>query len=88
MLAYLRSAALLAAALDTLVVADAGAPADLAHAPSAVMLAYRRSAALLAGALDAVVVADAGAPAVLASVFAAVVRTLLSLRRAWHLVQL
>ena len=66
MLAYRRSTALLAVALDTLVVADAGAPADLALTPSAVMLAYCRSAALLAGALDAVVVADAGAPAVLA----------------------
>ena len=59
MLAYLRAATLLALALFTVVVADAGAPAYLAHAPHAVMLAYRRSATLLAPALDAVVVADA-----------------------------
>jgi hypothetical protein len=47
-------------------VADAGAPAYLAHAPLAVMLAYLRPAALLAPALDTAVVADAGAPAYLA----------------------
>ena len=59
MLAYRRSATLLARALDTVVVADAGAPAYLALAPFAVMLAYRRSATLLAVALATVVVADA-----------------------------
>jgi hypothetical protein len=53
-------------------VADAGAPAYLAHAPLAVMLAYLRSAALLALALDTVVMADAGAPAYLALAPAAV----------------
>ena len=53
-------------ALDTVVVADAGAPAYLALAPAAVMLAYLRPATLLALALDTVVVADAGAPAYLA----------------------
>jgi hypothetical protein len=42
MLAYLRPDTLLALALDTVVVADAGAPAYLAHAPHAVMLAYLR----------------------------------------------
>ena len=51
MLTDLRSATLLALALDAVVVADAGAPAYLAHAPLAVMLAYRRSAALLAATL-------------------------------------
>ena len=66
MLAYLRPATLLALALDTVVVADAGAPAYLAHAPLAVMLAYLRPATLLAPALATVVVADAGAPAVFA----------------------
>ena len=59
MLADLRSAALLALALDTVVVADAGAPAYLAHAPAAVMLAYLRSATVFALALGMVVVADA-----------------------------
>ena len=39
MLAYLRSATLLALVLLTVVVADAGAPAYLAHAPDTVMLA-------------------------------------------------
>jgi hypothetical protein len=52
------------------------------------MLAYLRSATLLALALDTVVVADAGPPAVFALVLTTVVRTLLSLRRAWHVVQL
>jgi hypothetical protein len=47
-------------------VADAGAPAYLALAPSAVMLADRRSMKLLAVTLATVVVADAGAPAYLA----------------------
>ena len=46
--------------------ADAGAPAYLAHAPLAVMLAYRRSTTLLACALLTVVVADAGTPTYLA----------------------
>ena len=63
MLAYLRPAALLARALLTVVVADAGAPAYLALAPAADMLAYLRSPALLALALLTVVVADAGVPA-------------------------
>ena len=66
MLAYLRPATLLALALFTVVVADAGAPAYLAHAPHAVMLTYLRPATLLARALATVVVADAGAPAVFA----------------------
>jgi hypothetical protein len=66
MLAYCRAAALLAVALDAVVVADAGAPAYLANASHAVMLAYRRAVALLAGSRDAVMVADAGAPAYLA----------------------
>jgi hypothetical protein len=48
MLAYLRSATLLALVLLTVVVADAGAPAYLAHTPLAVMLADLRSATLLA----------------------------------------
>ena len=39
MLAYLRAATLLARALATVVVADAGASAYLARAPFAVMLA-------------------------------------------------
>jgi hypothetical protein len=52
------------------------------------MLAYLRPATLLARALDTVVVADAGAPAVFALVLLTVVRTLLSLRRARHVVQL
>ena len=59
MLAYLRPATLLALALATVVVADAGAPAYLAHVSHAVMLAYLRPATLLALALDTVVVADA-----------------------------
>ena len=87
-LAYHRSATLFAFAFLTVVVADAVAPAVLAPAPIAVMLAYRRSATLLALTLATVVVADAGAPAFLALVLATVVRTLLSLRRAWHVVQL
>ena len=66
MLAYLRPVTLLALALDTVVVADAGAPAYLAHAPFAVMLAYLRPATFLAHALATVVVADARAPAVFA----------------------
>jgi hypothetical protein len=40
MLAYRRSAALLALGLASIVVADAGAPAYLALAPAAIMLAY------------------------------------------------
>ena len=59
MLAYLRSAAFLALALDALVGADARPQAFLARAPDAVMLAYLRSAAFLAPALDALVGADA-----------------------------
>ena len=59
MLAYLRSVALLARALDTVMVADACSEALLALAPNPVMLAYLRSAALLALALDTVMVADA-----------------------------
>ena len=58
MLAYLRPATLLARALDTVVVADAGAPAYLALAPCAVMLAYLRAATLLALDLDTVVGAN------------------------------
>ena len=81
MLAYLRAATLLARALDAVVVADAGAPAYLAHAPFAVMLAYRRPAALFAIALDTVVVADAGAPAVLAPALLTIVGALLPRRR-------
>ena len=88
MLAYRRASTLLALALDTVVVADAGAPAYLAHAPVAVMLAYRRPATLLAPAFDTFVVADAAPPAVFALVLTTVVRTLLSLRRAWHVVLL
>ena len=59
MLAYLRSAALLAPALDTVMVADACSEALLALAPDPIMLAYLRSAALLARDLLAVMVADA-----------------------------
>ena len=59
MLAYLRSAALLAPALDAVMVADACSEALLALAPDPIMLAYLRSAALLARALLAVMVADA-----------------------------
>ena len=59
MLAYRRPATLLAHALLTVVVADAGAPAYLAHARAAVMLAYLRSATVFALALGMVVVADA-----------------------------
>ena len=66
MLAYLRPATLLALALDTVVVADAGAPAYLTLAPHAVMLAYLRPTTLFALALLTVVGADAGAPAYLA----------------------
>ena len=62
MLAYLRSVTLLALALFTVVVADAGAPAYLAHAPLAVMLAYLRPATLLALALFTAVGADAWRP--------------------------
>jgi hypothetical protein len=47
-LAYLRSAAFLALALDALVGADARPQALLAPAPAAVMLAYARSATFLA----------------------------------------
>ena len=65
----------------TVVVADACAPAYLAHAPFAVMLAYRRPATLLALALDTVVVADACAPAVLAPVLNTIVGALLPRRR-------
>ena len=59
MLAYLRSAALLARDLDTVMVADACSKALLALAPDPIMLAYLRSAALLALILAAVMVADA-----------------------------
>ena len=59
MLAYCRPATLLAHALLTVVVADAGAPAYHAHAPAAVMLAYLQSATVFALALGMVVVADA-----------------------------
>ena len=59
MLAYRRPATLLARALATVVVADAGAPAYLALALFTVMLAYLRPATLLARALATVVVADA-----------------------------
>ena len=52
MLAYLRSAALLARALDAVMVADACPEALLAMAPSAVMLAYLRATTILALALD------------------------------------
>ena len=77
MLAYLRPATLLALALFTVVVADAGAPAYLALAPLAVMLAYRRPATLLALALATVVVADAGAPTLFAPTSSAIVRAFL-----------
>ena len=59
MIAYLPSPTLLALALDTVVGADAGAPAYLAHAPYAVMLAYLRPVTLLALALATLVLADA-----------------------------
>ena len=59
MLAYLRSAALLALILLAVMVADACSEALLALAPVPIMLAYLRSAALLAPALLAVMVADA-----------------------------
>jgi hypothetical protein len=66
MLAYARSAAFLALALDALVGADARPQALLALAPAAVMLAYLRSAAFLASALAALVGADARPQALLA----------------------
>ena len=65
----LQSITLFACALDTLVLADAGAPAYRAHAPFAVMFAHVRSATLLALALLTVVGADAGATAYLARPF-------------------
>ena len=49
-----------------LLLADAGAPAILAHAPLAVMLADAGAPAVLAGAPDAAMLAVARAPAVLA----------------------
>jgi hypothetical protein len=60
MLAYLRSTAFLASALDALVGADAKPQALLASAPLAVMLAYAGSAAFLAPALLAAMLALAG----------------------------
>ena len=59
MLAYLRSAALLARALAAVMVADACSEALLAPAPDPVMIAYLRSVALLARTLAAVMVAYA-----------------------------
>ena len=55
----ITGSALLAPALDAVVVADACAPAYLALISAAIMLAYLRSATLLARALDTVVGADA-----------------------------
>ena len=72
MLAYLRSPAFLAPALDALVGADARPQALLAPAPDAVMLAYLRSPAFLALAHAALVGADARPQALLAPAPAAV----------------
>jgi hypothetical protein len=73
MLAYLRPVTLLALALDAVVVADAGAPAYLAHASYAVMLAYLRPATLLALGFYTVVVAESCAPTVFALTSLAIV---------------
>ena len=81
MLAYLRSPAFLARALDALVGAYARPQALLAPAPDAVMLAYLRSPAFLARALDALVGAYARPPALLALVPLAAMLAFLR----WHL---
>ena len=65
MLAYLRSPAFLAPALDALVGAYARPQALLARAPDAIMLAYARSPAFLALAPDAVMLAYLRSPAFL-----------------------
>jgi hypothetical protein len=73
MLAYLRSPAFLAPALDALVGADARPQAHLALAPAAVMLAYARPQALLALAPAAVMLAYLRSPAFLAPALDALV---------------
>ena len=80
MLAYLRSPAFLALALDALVGADARPQALLARAPLAVMLSYVRSPAFLAHLFDAVMLAYLRPPAVFAIFFLAVVRASFG----WH----
>jgi hypothetical protein len=64
--------AVLALAMDGLVLADAAAQALLARAPAAVMLAYLRAPAVLAPALLTLLLADAAAQALLAPAPAAV----------------
>ena len=63
---------ILAGAPDSVIFADARAPAVLAPVPAAVKLADAGAPAVLAGDSLAVMLADAGAPAVLAPVPAAV----------------